>query len=193
MAMDSDRDSADHVNGDEPQNAASLPAGLSVGQGVDAHRFAAPGTGRQLWLACIRWEADEARGVEGLEGDSDGDAASHALIDAMLSACRAGDIGGLFGVGGDSRGAGGRGADMIALTAATLRGRGWGFLSGSVTIVGNNPHVSARRDEAQRAMGRAAGFPVSLTATTTDRMGFTGRGEGVAAIATVLAFRAPAA
>lgn len=192
---------------------AGFPA-MRIGQGFDAHRFcirggdsargeadgAAPVPGkeascedapsRELWLACIRWTDDEARGVAGFEGDSDGDVAAHALIDAMLSACDMGDIGSFFGVGASSRGAGLHGAPMLREVAAACSKEGWRFSNGCVTIVGNEPHVSRHRDDAARAMSAAAGFPVRLTATTSDGMGFTGRGEGAAALASVLAYRA---
>lgn len=186
-----------------------VPSGVlqsvRVGQGFDAHRFAVPSArpsvlgdalaasqscvARQLWLACIRWEDDEARGVPGLAGDSDGDVAAHALIDAMLSACGLGDIGGFFGVGPHSAGAGRHGANMLREVAQACAEHGWAFANATVTLICNNPRVGAHRDEAAAVMSRAAGMPVSLLATTTDRMGFTGSGEGVAAIATALAVR----
>ncbi|MDD6461610.1 MAG: 2-C-methyl-D-erythritol 2,4-cyclodiphosphate synthase [Bifidobacteriaceae bacterium] len=173
----------------------NLLQAVRVGQGFDAHRFAIPSgeTSRELWLACIRWTDDEARGVPGLEGDSDGDVAAHALIDAMLSACDLGDIGGFFGVGAASDGAGKHGAPMLRTVAHACREAGWTFANATVTVIGNNPHIGAHRAEAARAMSDAAGMPVSLLATTTDHMGFTGAGEGVAAIATALAVRSDAA
>ena len=156
-----------------------MSAHTSIGQGFDAHRFS-DDPSRELWMACLRWDG------RGIEGDSDGDVAAHALVDALLSAAGLGDIGGLFGVGADSAGAGAHGAAMLEHTAAHLRAHGWTPVSASVVLVGNRPKVGPRRDEAQRAMSAAVGCPVSLTATTTDGMGFTGRGEGVAAIATAL-------
>lgn len=158
---------------------------MLIGQGFDAHRFAAPGSGRELWLAGLKWDGALAGG-EGIEGDSDGDVAAHALIDALLSAARLGDIGVLFGVGAHSEGAGMHGADMLRRTAGHLRAHGFEPCSASVSIVGNRPKLSPRRDEAQEALSQAIGCPVSLTATTTDGMGFTGAGEGLAAIATAL-------
>ncbi len=137
----------------------------------------------------MRWTDDERRGVQGFAGDSDGDVAAHALIDAMLSACGMGDIGGFFGVGAASAGAGRHGADMVHEVARRCAEDGWTFINGCVSIVCNDPHVSRHRGDAEEAMGRAAGFPVSITATTTDGMGFTGRGEGASALATVLAVR----
>ena len=174
----------------------SILQAVRVGQGFDAHRFAVSsdpqssgGAARELWLACIRWRDDEARGVPGLAGDSDGDVAAHALIDAMLSACGLGDIGEFFGVGSDSAGAGRHGASMLQEVSRACAEHGWAFANATVTLVCNNPHVTKHRDEAMRAMSQAAGMPVSLLATTTDHMGFTGAGEGVAAIATALAVR----
>lgn len=162
---------------------------IRVGQGFDAHRFAAAGAGRELWLAGIRWADDEARGSHGLEGDSDGDVAAHALIDATLQAAGLGDIGAMFGVGKTSAGAGMHGAAMLAQVRERLAAHGWRVVNATVTVVGNAPRVGAHRDEAERALSHALGAPVSLGATTTDRMGFTGRGEGVAAIASALVSR----
>ncbi|PJM75089.1 2-C-methyl-D-erythritol 2,4-cyclodiphosphate synthase [Bifidobacterium simiarum] len=159
---------------------------MRLGQGFDAHRFAAADSDRELWLACMRWTDDEARGVRGLEGDSDGDVAAHAVIDAVMSACGLGDIGTLFGVGSDSSGAGRHGDEMLRMLGEYVGGRGWRIVNASVTVVGNAPRMSAHRDEAVRAMSRALGAPVSITATTTDGMGFTGEGQGVAAIAGAL-------
>lgn len=160
-----------------------------VGQGFDAHRFAPAGSGRPLWLAGIRWTEDEARGVEGLAGDSDGDVAAHALIDALLSAAGLGDIGAMFGIGADSAGAGRHGAEMLEAVRSRLADAGWQTVNATVTVIGNAPRVSVHHGEAQEALSHAVGAPVSLGATTTDHMGFTGRGEGVAAIATALVER----
>ena len=153
-----------------------------VGQGFDAHRFAPAGSGRELWLAGLRWDGQG----EGVEGDSDGDVAVHALIDALLSASGLGDIGALFGVGADSQGAGMHGIPMLERTAAYVRAHGLEPRSASVVIVGVRPRIGLRRAEAQDALSRAAGCPVTVTATTTDGMGFTGNGEGIAAIANAL-------
>lgn len=155
----------------------------SIGQGVDAHRFAADGTGRELWLAGLKWDG------EGLEGDSDGDVAAHALIDALLAAAGLGDIGTLFGVGSDTPAAGMHGLDMLRQTVDHLEQHGVTPISASVAVVGNRPKMAARRQEAMDALAEAVGCAVSLTATTTDGMGFTGQGEGIAAIATALVDR----
>lgn len=165
---------------------------LFIGQGVDAHRFAAPGSGTPLWLAGLYWPAPhdvdpaEAARYEGIEGDSDGDVAAHALIDALLAAAHLGDIGSLFGVGSNAHGAGMHGCDMLRETVSFLGVHGYKPSSASVTIIGNRPKISDRRAEAEEALCAAVGCRVSVTATTTDRMGFTGRGEGIAAIANAL-------
>ncbi|KAB8287484.1 2-C-methyl-D-erythritol 2,4-cyclodiphosphate synthase [Bifidobacterium ramosum] len=156
---------------------------MFIGQGFDAHRFAPAGSGKELWLAGLRWDGD------GIEGDSDGDVAAHALIDALLSAAHLGDIGTLFGVGRDSVGAGRHGADMLRTTVAHLAEHGFVPCSASVALVGNRPKIGPRRAEAEAVLSDAVGCRVSLTATTTDGMGFTGHGEGVAAIATALVER----
>ncbi|WP_033494888.1 2-C-methyl-D-erythritol 2,4-cyclodiphosphate synthase [Bifidobacterium biavatii] len=153
---------------------------MLIGQGFDAHRFADPARNRPLWLACLEWDGN------GIEGDSDGDVAAHALIDALLSAAHLGDIGTLFGVGKSSAGAGRHGADMLRETVEYLHAHGFAPSSASVALVGNRPKIGPRRTEAESALSRAVGCQVSLTATTTDGMGFTGRGEGIAAIATAL-------
>ena len=168
-------------------------AGVLIGQGFDAHRFAPAGSGRELWIAGLYWpasdscsEADAAK-YEGIEGDSDGDVAAHALIDALLAAARLGDIGSLFGVGADAHGAGMHGIDMLQEVVAH-RGiqRVYAGIGRRWAIIGNRPKIGTRRAEAEAALSAAVGCPVSVTATTTDHMGFTGRGEGIAAIANAL-------
>ncbi|PWG60832.1 2-C-methyl-D-erythritol 2,4-cyclodiphosphate synthase [Bifidobacterium catulorum] len=162
---------------------------VRVGQGFDAHRFAPDGTHRELWVACLRWTDDESRGAEGIAGDSDGDVAVHAVIDAVLSASGLGDIGTLFGVGSASRGAGMHGDAMLRIVRDHLSDNGWRTVNASVVIVGNAPRISVRRSEAAAAMSAALGAPVTVGATTTDGMGFTGDGEGIAAIASAMVVR----
>lgn len=153
---------------------------MRIGQGFDAHRFASHDAGKPLWLACLLWDGD------GIEGDSDGDVAAHALIDALLSAASLGDIGMLFGVGADSAGAGAHGDEMLRKTVDRLHDHGMRPVSASVVVIANRPKIGRRREEARQALSRAVGCDVSLTATTTDGMGFTGDGQGIAAIANAL-------
>lgn len=171
-------------HGPDVSAVCGMPAGgtgFSTGLGFDAHRFS-PRQDRPLWLACLEWDGEGP----GLDGDSDGDVAAHALVDAVLSAADLGDIGSLFGVGRDSRGAGMHGGDMLKEVCGLISASGFRLGKASVVLVASRPHLDSRREEARKAMSLAVGGPVSLTATTTDGMGFTGRGEGVAAIASAL-------
>lgn len=156
-----------------------LSAELRTGIGTDVHRFAEDGR-KPLILAGIEWPDEVA-----LDGHSDGDAVSHAVVDALLAAAGLGDIGKIFGVDRPEY-AGATGEVFIRGTLELLREHGWTVQNVSVQIIGNRPKLAPRRELAQQRMTELVGAPVSIGATTTDGLGFLGNSEGVAAMATAL-------
>lgn len=168
---------------------ASTPPDIRVGTGVDVHAYAAHATEvtdtGPLWLAGLTWPGEPR-----LSGHSDGDVVCHAVVDALLSAVGLGDIGDLVGVDRpETRGA--ASTAFISLALERLTRAGWAPVNVSVQIVAERPKFSPRRLEAETRMSELVGAPVSLGATTSDGLGFTGRSEGIAAIATALVQRRP--
>jgi len=155
--------------------------GFRVGVGVDVHRLVA---GRPLWLAGLHWPDQPA----GLDGHSDADVVAHAACDALLSAAGLGDLGNQFGTA-EPRWAGAAGATLLAETANRLAAAGWRVGNVAVQMVAPQPRLGPRRAEAEQVLTRAARGPVTLSATSSDGLGLTGRGEAIAAIATALVLR----
>ncbi|AWR22025.1 2-C-methyl-D-erythritol 4-phosphate cytidylyltransferase [Aurantimicrobium photophilum] len=159
------------------QVLGGIPDTHRVGTGIDVHAF---GEAENLWLAGLHWPGEKE-----LSGHSDGDAVAHAICDALLSAAGLGDIGSRFGTA-DPAYADASGEVFVRGTIELLAASGFEPINVSVQLIGNKPRFSPRREEAQAVLTEWVGAPVSVSATTTDGLGFTGRGEGVAAIATAL-------
>ena len=156
---------------------------IRTGIGFDTHAFAPANSDRPMWLACLQWP-----GEVGLEGHSDADVVAHACCDGLLAAAGIGDLGPHFGTD-RPQWAGASGKALLEETLRLINEAGWRPLSVSVQVIGNRPRISGRRAEAQATLEAIIGAPVNFAASTTDGLGFAGRGEGLTAIASVLVTR----
>jgi 2-C-methyl-D-erythritol 4-phosphate cytidylyltransferase/2-C-methyl-D-erythritol 2,4-cyclodiphosphate synthase len=159
------------------QLAAGDRPSVRTGIGIDVHAY---DESQPLWLGGLYWP-----GEPGLAGHSDGDAICHAVCDALLSAAGLGDIGSRFGVA-DPRFADARGEVFLVATLDLVRDAGFEVVNVSVQVIAQRPRFAPRRHEVEALLSRALGAPVSVAATTSDGLGFTGRAEGVAAVATAM-------
>lgn len=165
-----------HSGGQQP------PLIPRTGIGIDVHAVADPAEPRAMWLAGLHFPEDQ-----GLSGHSDGDAVAHAACDALFSAAGIGDLGTHFGTDRPEY-AGASGTKLLAEAARLVRAAGFEIGNVAVQFVGRRPKFAARRTEADAVLSKAAGAPVSVTATTSDGLGYEGAGAGVTAYATALVY-----
>jgi 2-C-methyl-D-erythritol 4-phosphate cytidylyltransferase/2-C-methyl-D-erythritol 2,4-cyclodiphosphate synthase len=158
----------------------SVDSKMRVGIGTDTHVLSSDKE-RALWLAGLLWP-----GEVGLDGHSDGDVAAHAICDALFSAAHLGDLGSNFGTN-NLKYAGASGDKLLTETVERVRAAGYSINNVSLQIVGNRPNIASRRAEIIKVLAAVLGdAAVSVSATTTDGLGFTGEGRGISAIATAL-------
>lgn len=155
---------------------------LRTATAIDVHAFSQDSQ-RTLWLACLPWPGEQA-----LAGHSDADVAAHAAADALLIASGIGELGTIFGTD-QPQWAGAAGAVLLSEAVRLVRAAKWQIANISVQIVGQKPRFAPRKSEAEAAMSQIVGAPVSVCATTTDKLGTIGRKEGVAAIASALLWK----
>src|SRR6476619_3705455 len=153
-----------------------------TGIGIDVHAYAPADAPQPLWLGGLHWE-----GERGLAGHSDGDPVAHAAADALFSAGGLGDLGTHFGTDRPEL-AGASGITLLGEAARIGRGAGFEISNIAIQVIGNRPKIGRQREQAQAVLSECVGAPVSVSGTTTDGLGLTGRGDGVGAIATALVY-----